>query len=79
MANHLSPTDLARMLGLDRQEVLAKCREYGVPVFHGQIDKTLFLATLREQEAAGTAVGQGDKLSSSPRGGAPSSGGAPSR
>jgi hypothetical protein len=36
MANHLTPTELAREAGL------------GVPIFNGRIDKTLFLTSLRE-------------------------------
>jgi hypothetical protein len=50
LANHLTPTELAREAGLDRSEVLSKCREMGVPIFHGCIDRSLFLANLREQE-----------------------------
>jgi hypothetical protein len=49
MANHLTPTELAREAGMERRDVLAKCMELGVPVFHGRIDKTLFMATLSEQ------------------------------
>lgn len=49
MANHLTPTELAREAGLERNEVLSKCLELGVPVFHGRIDKSLFLASIREQ------------------------------
>jgi hypothetical protein len=49
MANHLTPTELAREAGLERKEVLSKCVELGVPVFQGRIDKSLFLASLREQ------------------------------
>jgi hypothetical protein len=48
MANHLTPTELAREAGLERREVLTKCVELGVPVFHGYIDKSLFMASLRE-------------------------------
>lgn len=48
MANHLTPTELARESGLERREVIAKCMELGVPIFQGRIDKTLFLANLRE-------------------------------
>lgn len=48
MANHLTPTELAREAGLDRRDVIEKCMELGVPIFQGRIDKTLFLATLRE-------------------------------
>ena len=51
MANHLTPTELARESGLERRDVIAKCMELGVPIFQGRIDKTLFLATL--QDASG--------------------------
>jgi hypothetical protein len=46
MANHLTPTELAREAGLERKEVIVKCMEMGVPIFQGRIDKTLFLANL---------------------------------
>ena len=46
MANHLTPTELAREAGLERREVISKCMELGVPIFQGRIDKTLFLASL---------------------------------
>jgi hypothetical protein len=49
MANHLTPTELAREAGLGRREVLSKCLEMGVPVFQGRIDKSLFLASIRQQ------------------------------
>ena len=48
MANHLTPTELARESGLERREVISKCMEMGVPIFQGRIDKTLFLTSLRE-------------------------------
>jgi hypothetical protein len=48
LANHLTPTELAREAGMDRREVIAKCMEMGVPIFQGRIDKTLFLANLRQ-------------------------------
>ena len=51
MAIHLTPTELAREAGLDRRAVITKCVELGVPIFDGRIDKTLFLASLREQGA----------------------------
>ncbi len=34
---------------MDRRDVIEKCMEMGVPIFHGRIDKTLFMATLAEQ------------------------------
>jgi hypothetical protein len=47
MANHLTPTELAREAGLERREVISKCMEMGVPIFQGRIDKSLFLSNLR--------------------------------
>lgn len=48
MANHLTPTELARAAGLGRREVLLKCLENGVPIFKGRIDKSLFMASLSQ-------------------------------
>ena len=48
MANHLTPSELARESGLERRDVIAKCVELGVPIFNGRIDETLFLCSLRE-------------------------------
>jgi hypothetical protein len=50
LANHLTPTELAREAGMDRREVIDKCMEMGVPIFQGRIDKTLFLASLKQIE-----------------------------
>jgi hypothetical protein len=51
MANHLTPDELAKEMGIDRDEVIRICLEEGVPIYHGKIDKTLFQASL---EAVGT-------------------------
>jgi hypothetical protein len=48
MANHLTPTELAREAGLERRDVITKCLELGVPIFQGRIDKSLFLATVQQ-------------------------------
>ena len=58
MANHLTPTELAREAGLDRRDVIVKCVELGVPIFNGRIDKTLFLTTLRETTVSQTVQAQ---------------------
>jgi hypothetical protein len=50
LANHLTPTELAREAGMDRREVISKCMELGVPIFQGRIDKTLFLESLKQAE-----------------------------
>lgn len=46
MANHLTPTELAREVGLERRDVVAKCVELGVPIFQGRVDKTLYMASV---------------------------------
>ena len=47
MANHLTPEELAKEMGMDRDEVVRICIEEGVPIYHGKIDKTLFQAQLQ--------------------------------
>ena len=56
MANHLTPTELARESGLERRDVITKCVEMGVPIFNGKIDKTLFLSSLHEFPQAADSV-----------------------
>lgn len=51
MAHHLTPTELADQLQMKRQEVIGKCVEMGVPIFHGRIDRTLFESSLRSVAA----------------------------
>jgi hypothetical protein len=46
MPNHLTPDELSKELGIDRQEVIRVCMEEGVPIYQGKIDKTLFQAQL---------------------------------
>ncbi len=47
MANHLTPTELADELQMKQQEVISKCMQMGVPIFHGRIDRFLFESSLR--------------------------------
>ncbi|MHB8470767.1 MAG: hypothetical protein ACYDCH_13595 [Gaiellaceae bacterium] len=46
MANHLTPEELSKELGIDRQEVIRVCLEEGVPIYQGKIDKYLFQVQL---------------------------------
>ena len=46
MANHLTPEELSKELGIDRQEVIRLCIEEGVPIYQGKIDKYLFQTQL---------------------------------
>jgi hypothetical protein len=51
MANHLTPEELSKELGIERQEIIRLCVEEGVPIYHGKIDKTLFQAQLEASRA----------------------------
>ena len=56
MANHLTPEELSKELGLDRQEVIRVCVEEGVPIYQGRIDKYLWqLATSKAQAESNAA------------------------
>jgi hypothetical protein len=56
VANHLTPEELSKELGIDRQEVIRVCLEESIPIYHGKIDKSLFQAQL---QASGSARGSG--------------------
>jgi hypothetical protein len=62
VANHLTPDELAEMLNMDQQEVIGRCVEMGIPIFHGRIDRTLFETSLRNL----AAVQQGKVVSDLP-------------
>ena len=47
MANHLTPEELSKELGIERDEVIRVCIEEAIPIYHGKIDKSLFLAQLQ--------------------------------
>jgi len=47
VANHLTPSELAEELHMKRQEVIGRCMQMGVPIFHGRIDRFLFETSLR--------------------------------
>ena len=53
MANHLTPEELSKELGIDRDVVIRVCIEESIPIYQGKIDKTLFQAHL---EASGIAT-----------------------
>jgi len=52
MAHHLTPAQLADEMQMERQEVIGKCVEMGVPIYHGRIDRTLFETSLRTLTAS---------------------------
>ena len=47
MPNHLTPEELSKEMGIDRQEVIRVCMQEGVPIYQGKIDKTLLQAQLQ--------------------------------
>jgi hypothetical protein len=51
MANHLTPDELSKEVGIDRDEVIRICLEESVPIYHGKIDKFLFQAQLKAVSA----------------------------
>jgi hypothetical protein len=61
VANHLTPSELAEELQMKRQEVIGKCMQMGIPIFHGRIDRSLFETSLRsitgQQQRHGARTG----------------------
>jgi len=55
MANHLTPEELSKELGLDRQEVIRVCVEEGVPIYQGKIDKYLLQLAISNRGAVQAA------------------------
>jgi hypothetical protein len=43
---------------MKRQEVIGKCVEMGVPIFHGRIDKFLFETSLKHALAIAPSTGR---------------------
>ena len=54
MAHHLTPAELADQLQMERGEVIGKCVQMGVPIYHGRIDRTLFEVSLRNLSPGGS-------------------------
>jgi hypothetical protein len=52
MAHHLTPAELADQLQMERGEVIGKCVQMGVPIYHGRIDRTLFESSLRSIDSS---------------------------
>jgi len=46
MGNHLTPDELSKEVGIDRDEVIRICVEESVPIYQGKIDKYLFQVQL---------------------------------
>jgi hypothetical protein len=55
VANHLTPEELSKELGIEREEVIRLCIEEAIPIYHGKIDRSLFEAHLKASTTAGAA------------------------
>ena len=55
MPNHLTPEELSKELGIDRQEVIRLCVEESIPIYQGKIDKSLFQAQLQASSSSGAS------------------------
>ena len=47
MPNHLTPEELSKEVGMERDEVIRICLEEAVPIYQGKIDKYLFQAQVQ--------------------------------
>jgi hypothetical protein len=47
LPNHLTPEELSKELGIERDEIVRVCYEESIPIYQGKIDKTLFQAHLQ--------------------------------
>lgn len=55
MPNHLTPEELSKELGIEREEVIRLCLEEAIPIYQGKIDRSLFEAHLKTSAATGAA------------------------
>jgi hypothetical protein len=53
MANHFTPEELAKDLGMDSKEVVRFCIEEGIPIYKGKVDRHLLTVVMK---AKGMAV-----------------------
>lgn len=47
MANHFTPEELARELGMDAKEVIQFCVAEGIPIYKGKIDRSLLTVVMK--------------------------------
>jgi len=57
MPNHLTPEELSKEVGMERDAVIRICVEEGVPIYQGKIDKTLFALAQHAASAPQAATG----------------------
>jgi len=53
--NHLTPEELSKELGIEREEIIRLCLAEAIPIYQGKIDRSLFEAHLKASAATGAA------------------------
>jgi hypothetical protein len=56
VANHLTPEELSKELGIEREQIIKVCLEESIPIYHGKIDRSLFEAQLAASGATGKSA-----------------------
>ncbi len=52
MANHFTPEELAKDLGMDARELIAFCLRESIPIYKGKVDRSLLTAVMRSKGLA---------------------------
>jgi hypothetical protein len=47
MANHFTPEELAKELGMDAREVIRFCLQESIPIYKGKIDRSLLTVVMK--------------------------------
>ena len=47
MANHFTPEELAKDLGMEEREVIQFCVDEGIPIYKGKVDRSLLTAVMK--------------------------------
>ena len=48
MANHLTPDELAEVIGMRKDRLVRYCLLQSIPIYQGRVDKTLVVTSLLE-------------------------------
>lgn len=47
MANHFTPEELSKDLGMETKDVIQFCLEEGIPIYKGKIDRSLLTVVMK--------------------------------
>ena len=60
MANHFTPEELAKEIGMETQGLIEFCLREGIPIYKGKIDRSLLAVVMK---ARGIAVPEPEAVS----------------